>query len=357
MGLRSFVIKRIIYSLILVILVITLNYVIFLLMPGDPVGMYASTLRGLGVEQKEELIRRLKEQLGIGDPPHIQYAKYLRNLLVWDFGLSTTSRKPVADEMAYRLQGTLIMMGLSTLFAVVIGIFLGILVAYKHGGKFDSFMVFTSLTFFSLPTFWMGMIAIEIFYSYLGWFPHAHAFPSEWTLSPANWPVALITEGKLTSQGIQLQLAFNPDKLVTLITGFARHAFLPVAVLTLFQYGGFLLLTRATMLEALTEDYITTARAKGVKERDILLRHALKNASLPLITSAALSFGFMISGAIITETVFSWPGMGYWIFQAIQNQDINVFQAVFYVIAVCVIAANFVADLLYGIIDPRIKYG
>ncbi|MGB9778161.1 MAG: ABC transporter permease [Candidatus Bathyarchaeales archaeon] len=357
MGLRSFIFKRIIYSFILVILVITLNYVIFLLMPGDPVGLYASTLRGLGVEQKEELIRRLKEQLGIGDPPPVQYGKYLRNLLVWNFGLSTTSRQPVANEMGYRLQFTLIMMGLSTVFAILFGIFLGILVAYKHGGKFDSFAVFTSLMFYSLPTFWMGMLAIEIFSVYLGWFPHAHAFPDEWSQSATSWPVALITNSQLTSQGTQLQLIFNPDKLVTLITGFVRHAFLPVTVLTLFQYGGFLLLTRATMLEALTEDYITTARAKGVEERNILLRHALKNASLPLITSVALSFGFMISGAMITETVFSWPGMGYWIYQAIQNQDINVFQAVFYVIAVCVIAANFVADLLYGVIDPRIKYG
>jgi peptide/nickel transport system permease protein len=358
MGLRSFIIKRIIYTIILVILVITLNYVIFLLMPGDPVGMYASTIRGLGVQEKEELIRRMKEQLGIGDPPLIQWSKYVRNLLTWNFGLSTMSRRPVADEMAYRLQFTLIMMGLSTLFSVVIGILLGILVAYKHGGKFDSFMVFTSLMFYSLPTFWMGMLAIEIFSSYLGWFPHAHAFPDEWALGgPGAWPIALITNAKLTSQGVQLQFIFNPDKLVTLIAGFAKHAFLPVSVLTLFQYGGFLLLTRATMLEALTEDYITTARAKGVKERDILLKHALKNASLPLITSAALSFGFMISGAMITETVFSWPGMGYWIYQAIGSQDINVFQAVFYTIAVCVIAANFIADLLYGIIDPRIKYG
>jgi len=358
MGLRSFVAKRIVYSLVLVILVITMNYVIFLLMPGDPVAMYVSTVRGLGREQREELIRRMKEQLGVGDPPPIQYVKYLRNLLTWNFGLSTSTRRPVADEMLYRIQGTLMMMGLATLFAVLFGVFLGILVAYKHGGKFDSFAVFSGLIFFSLPTFWMGMIAIEIFFSYLGWFPHAHAFPDDWTKGGGiNWPVPFVTATQATPQATQLQLIFNPDNIVTFISGFAKHAFLPVSVLTLFQYGGFLLLTRATMIEALTEDYIMTARAKGVQERDILLRHALKNASLPLITSAALSFGFMVSGAIITETVFSWPGMGGWIWQAIQMQDINVFQATFYVIAVCVIAANFIADILYGIIDPRIKYG
>ena len=358
MGLRSFIAKRIVYSIVLLILVIAMNYLIFLLMPGDPVAMYVGTIRGLGRAEREDLIKRMKDQLGIGDPPPIQFLKYLRNLLTWNFGLSTETRKPVSDEMAYHLQNTLIMMGLATIFAVLLGTLLGILVAYKHGGKFDTFMVFSALTFFSLPTFWMGMIAIEIFFSYLGWFPHAHAFPDEWTKSGgANWPVPFGTNAVTSPQTLQLQLALNPQNIVTFITGFGLHAFLPVAVLTLFQYGGFLLLTRATMMEALTEDYIITARAKGVKEREVLLRHALKNASLPLITNAALSFGFMISGAIITETVFSWPGMGGWIFQAINAKDINVFQATFYVIALTVIAANFIADLLYGIIDPRIKYG
>jgi len=358
MGLRSFIAKRILYSFVLIILVITMNYVIFLLMPGDPVGMYVSTIRGIGKEQSEELIRRLKEQLGIGDPPPVQYVKYLRNLLTWNFGLAASTRKPVADEMLYRLQFTFIMMGLATVFSIALGVFLGIAIAYKHGGKFDSFMVFTALAFFSLPTFWMGMLAIQIFFANLKWFPHAHAFPDEWSLeSGKNWPVPFITTTQTSPQTLQLQVVFNPDNVIRLLTGFAKHAFLPVSVLTLFLYGGYLLLARATMLEALTEDYIVTARAKGVRERDILLRHALKNASLPLITSAALSFGFMISGAIITETVFSWPGMGHWIWLAIQSQDINIYQATFYVIAVCVIAANFIADLLYGIIDPRIKYG
>jgi len=132
---------------------------------------------------------------------------------------------------------------------------------------------------------------------------------------------------------------------------------LPITTLTLFSYGGYLLLTRATMIEALTEDYITTARAKGVPERSVIFKHALKNASLPLITSAALAFGFMLSGAIITEGVFSWPGMGRWIFQSITFNDYSSLQAVFYIIAVLVIVANIMADILYGIIDPRIKYG
>jgi peptide/nickel transport system permease protein len=132
---------------------------------------------------------------------------------------------------------------------------------------------------------------------------------------------------------------------------------MPMLTLVVFAIGGWLLLTRATMLETITEDYITTARAKGLKERSVLYKHALKNASLPLITSAALSFGFVLSGAIITETVFSYPGLGGWIWSAIQFLDYPALMAIFYIISLCVVLANIVADLLYGIIDPRIKYG
>jgi len=135
------------------------------------------------------------------------------------------------------------------------------------------------------------------------------------------------------------------------------HLFLPVVVLTLFLYGSFLLLTRATMMETLTEDYITTARAKGLKERAILFKHALKNASLPVITNAAIAIGFILSGAIITEQVFNIPGLGQWTWAAIPYKDYPVLHCIFYLTALCVIIANFIADILYGVVDPRIKYG
>jgi peptide/nickel transport system permease protein len=147
-----------------------------------------------------------------------------------------------------------------------------------------------------------------------------------------------------------------PD-LLNLVGGFVRHLFLPLTTLVLFNFGGWLLLTRATMIETITEDYVLTARAKGVGETAILLRHALKNASLPIITSAALSFGFVLSGAIITETVYTYPGVGGWTFFAIGVRDIIVLMAIFYVISICVIIANIIADLLYGVLDPRIKIG
>ena len=356
MGLRSYIAKRIAYSFILLLLVLSLNYIIFMLMPGDPAAMLVAPI--IQKEPDPEKAARLKQQLnelwGIADPPQIRFIKYIKNMLTWNFGVTFRNRLPVADEMIRRIPFTLVLLGGSTTLAIIIGVILGALSAHRRGGKFDTFCVTSSLIFYSLPTFWMGLLFILIFYVQLGWFPNAHPYPAEWIL-PQNAPKPFtITTASYNPLGMVVNV--DGGELLKLIVGYARHAFLPVTVLTLFQYGGFLLITRATMIEALTEDYIVTARAKGVSETNVIFKHALPNASLPIITSAALSYGFILSGAIITEGVFSWPGLGGWIFDAIGFKDYNILQAVFYVIALCVIAANFIADLLYGIIDPRIKY-
>jgi len=352
LGLRKYIAKRIGYSLVLLVLVMTLNYIIFMVMPGDPTTMFINPIKKGNASDVEDLVRRLREMWGINDPPMIRYFKYLKNMMTWNFGITFSERTPVADEMAWRLPYTLILMGGSTVFAVLLGVALGAFAAHRRGGRFDAVAVLSSLVLYSLPTFWMGMLFILVFYVNLGWLPHAFAYPSEWAL---HWPIPFVMSS--SSTGVMgVVMTVNPNGLWEYLMGYLRHAFLPTLTLTLFQYGGFLLLTRATMVEALTEDYIVTARAKGVSETNVVFRHALKNASLPLITSVALSFGFLLSGAIITEGVYSWPGLGRWIFDAIGRKDYNILQALFYVIALCVILANFLADLLYGIIDPRIKY-
>ena len=352
MGLRGYITKRIGYSLVLLILVMSLNYIIFMVMPGDPTTMFINPIKKGNQTEVQELTTRLREMWGINDPPLIRYFKYIRNMLTWNFGITFSERQPVADEMAWRLPYTLILMGGSTIFAIAIGVTLGAIAANKRGGRFDAIAVLSSLVLYSLPTFWMGMLLILIFYVKLGWLPHAFAYPSEWAL---KWPTPFVMSSSSTGP-LGVLMTINPNGLWEYLTGYVRHAFLPTLTLTLFQYGGYLLLTRATMVEALTEDYIVTARAKGVSETSVVFRHALKNASLPLITSVALSFGFLLSGAIITEGVYSWPGLGRWIFDAIARKDYNILQAFFYIIALCVILANFLSDLLYGIIDPRIKY-
>lgn len=356
MGLRSFIGKRIIFSIILLIAVMLLNFFLFMVMPGDPVSLFVNPVRGSS-EGRAEQIARLKAIWGLDKPIEQRVLTYLVNMLTWNFGVSQMTRNPVGGEMMYRVPFTLLLMGGSSVLAIVAGVFIGVLVAHKRGGKLDSSMVLSSLIFYSLPTFWMGMMFILIFYTLLHVLPGAHPFPPDWTL-PGNWPNALaIGTSTQGSQTLGIAFSINGFEALTLISGYVRHWILPISTLTLFQYGGFLLLTRATMIETLTEDYVVTARAKGVKEQSVLFKHALKNASLPLITASALQFGFMLSGAIITESVYSMPGLGGWIWRAIQYQDYAVLQAIFYVVALCVIIANVAADLLYGVIDPRIKYG
>jgi peptide/nickel transport system permease protein len=268
-------------------------------------------------------------------------------MLTFKFGNSIRPpNTPIVEKIAEALPNTLLLMGLSTVLSIIIGILTGIIAAYKRGGKLDTTLVISSLITYSLPTFWMGMIALIVFSRTLGWFP-----PGQ-TISNLYPPMIQTTIGIPNLFAFALRIPSIME-----IGDRLWHLFLPCAVLTLFQYGNYLLLTRATMLETLTEDYIVTARAKGLKERTVIFKHAFKNASLPIITSVALAAGFMISGAIITETVFSWPGLGRLTMDAINLYDYPFLHVIFYVVALCVILANFIADLLYGVIDPRIKYG
>jgi len=348
MGLRSFIIKRAIFSFVLVLFVLTLNFIIFQLMPGNPIEVFVGGLR----IKRPELIPELLARFGLDQPVHVRFVKYMANMLTGQFGVSFVSGDYVANEVADRLFNTLALMGASTVLSLVLGIILGVIAAHRRGGIFDNVSVIASLTTYSLPSFWMGMILLLIFYYHLHWFPVAGTYPSEWAIifrDTGGLPPRLIL-GNLAGFVIAVPSLME-------ISGRLWHLFLPTLTLTLFSYGGYLLLTRATMLETLTEDYIVTARAKGLKERTVLFKHALKNASLPLITSAALAFGFILSGAIISEQVFTYPGLGKWTWDSIYSMDYPALQTIFYLIGICVIIANFIADILYGIIDPRIKYG
>jgi len=334
LTLRSFLIKRIAYTILLVFFVIVLNWVIFEAMPGVSGQLYSvlgvPNRLGPGEYQKQLAL------YGLDKPYWVRFYDYVRNMLTFQFGYSYKDNQVVTTELITtgRLVNTLVLLGTSTVISIIIGILLGILVSRRRGSSTDSFWVTTSLTTFSLPTFFMGILLIFLFAFALGWFPPGGAYPNGWD-----------------NAALQLKPGFLVEILVR-----AQYLFLPALTLTLFSYGGFLLLTRATMMEALSEDYILTARAKGLSERAILMKHAFKNASLPIITSSALAFGTILSGAIITETIFNWPGMGKWLFDAVQYKDFPVMQAMFFIIALSVIAANFISDILYGIVDPRIKY-
>lgn len=322
MGLRSYIIKRGIYNFILIFFVITLNFIIFMAMPADPIAIIAG-----GQRLRPEQIEALVELYGLNEPMLSQYIKYVRNMFLWDFGFSFFSLNSVSNEIMERLPNTLLLMGVSTLLSVVVGTLIGIWSAHKRGKAFDLIAVSGSLATWSLPTFWIGMMFLLIFGKWLGMFPIAGTM----SRPPPIEPFA---------------------KVVDILW----HMVLPVLTIFLFTYGNYVLLMRSAILENLTEDYITMAKAKGLDDKTILLKHALRNALLPLITQTALSLSSIISGAIITETVFTWRGLGTYIWEAIFVQDYPRLQAAFYIISLCVIVANFIADIVYGFVDPRVKY-
>lgn len=325
--------KRFLYTIVLVFFTIVLNWLIFEAMPGLSGQLYNVLGNRSSLTDPDKLQKQLA-LYGLDKPVWVQFVDYVKAMLTFNFGYSYHDAQPISSAVitSGRLVNTLELIGTSTVMSIIIGILLGILVSSKRGSSTDSFFVSASLTSFSLPTFFMGTMLIFIFADVLNWFPASGVAPYTFTnpsTAPAWW----------------LQI---PGRL--------QFLFLPALTLTLFTYGGFLLLTRATMIETLNEDYITTARAKGLSGRAILTRHAFKNASLPLVTATALQFGGILGGAIITETLFNWAGLGRWLFDSVVYKDFPVMQAMFYIIALCVIGANFISDVIYGIIDPRIRY-
>jgi len=324
LSLKGYIIKRTIYNLFILYIVATLNFAIFRLMPGDPVraAVIGDPRASL---YRDELIKLW----GLDKPLWDQYWIYISTIFRGEFGISFVSGAPVAKEIMDRLPNTLLLMGTSTLLSLVLGIATGIVAAHHRGKKGDVAVVTASLTVYSFPIFWIGMLFLLVFSFYLGWFPLG----------------GTITSLDVVRQGY---IPFVMDVL--------WHLALPVIALTIYGYGGLTLIVRNALIDVLTEDYILTARAKGLDDRTVLYKHALKNAMLPLVTIIALSLAGCVGGAIITETIFSWYGIGKFTFDALMNLDYPVLQALFFIESALVIAANFVADILYGFLDPRVRY-
>jgi peptide/nickel transport system permease protein len=322
MSLKRYILKRVLYSFVLLFFALTLNFIIFRMAPGNPIQIVAS-----GMRLEPEQVERLIELWGLHEPLHIQYLRYLKSTLTWDFGYSYNSLEPVGREIMERLPNTLLLMGVSLFFAIIFGVVFGIYAAHRRGSLFDLTTVTISLFSYALPTFWMGLLMIYVGGYLLGMFPLAGTMSRPPPIDP-----------------------------ILKVFDLAWHLFLPALTLFLFQYGGWLLMMRSTLLEALHEDYITTARAKGVAERGVLFKHAFRNAMLPLVTNIALQIPGLLNGAILTETVFSWRGLGLYTWSAIQFTDYPVLQAVFYIFALVTIVCNLIIDIVYGYIDPRIQY-
>lgn len=322
-GFASFAIKKVIAAIITVLAIIVANFAIFRLAPGDPIRMMFRDPR-VSAEQ----MALMREKFGLDEPLWGQFVCYIRQLARGDLGISFWQKRPVLEVIAERIPQTLLLMLVALSIAVIIGIILGAIAGWRSGTKIDSTILTISLTMYSIPTFCLGIILLLIFAFTFSIFP----------LGGISTPA-------------------------TGLTGFAYwrdvswHLFLPAGSIVIWYVGEYILLTRSSMVDVLGQDYIVTARAKGLKESAILRNHALRNALLPVTTITGINLAFVAAGVIEAETVFSWPGIGRLWYDAVMKRDYPVLQGLFLMFAIMLVVANFSIDMLYGYIDPRIKVG
>ena len=305
--------------------VATLLFFMFRLMPGDPSAAYIDSTF------TEEQIAQLRRTFGLDRPLHEQYAIYLQNLVIGEFGESFHQRRPVLEILAGVLANTVVLTLSALLVAYAFGTLTGAWLAFKRGTWMEALAIPGVLTLRAAPEFWLGMVLLAVFAFKLGWFPSGGAnspgamFPSEWSR---------IASGD-----------------------FLWHLVLPAATLALYLQGLPLLLMRSNMLDVMSEDFITMARMKGLSNWSIIVRHGARNALLPVATAFALGFGASIGGNVVVETVFSWPGLGKLLVNSVAASDYPVAQGAFFLITVVLVAMNFVADLVYSALDPRVAHG
>jgi peptide/nickel transport system permease protein len=333
------ILKKIAWSIFTILFVIVLNFFLFRVLPGDPARAGIRDPR-----LKKEAIEMLRVRFGLDkpvincfeslnpikvgsctvNPLDTQFFIYVRNLLQGELGISYHSNRPVSDILSERLWNTILLIGVGQILAIIIGVFFGVFAAWKARTAVDYTSVLTSLLVWSLPTFWLAIIFL-----FLG--------------SNNGLPLA----GKATPGASSLPLY---QQWVDM----GRHMLLPTLVYTIVYMGEYTLIMRSSLMDVLSEDYILTAKAKGLNSFQILKDHALKNAMLPLVTIVALNLGFTVAGAIQIEAVFSWPGLGGAIVESVARRDFPVLQGAFLLIAVSVIFANLIADLTYSSLDPRV---
>lgn len=322
-DLRRLVARKVIYLVITLFAIATLNFIMFHLLPGEP----GTVL--LPGRAPREAIEQLRIYLGLDRPLWYQYWIYMKHVVTLDLGESWYWKGTVLDTIMPRLQNTLIFVGIGTFFAIVIGTYAGMLAGARRGKPSDILLTGTGLFFYSIPAFWMGMILLLIFavQGSLAWFP-----------LKGSYDIGLT----------------NPS-LSQIIVDRLYHLFLPVLTFVLTAYAEFTLIMRNSLTDAFTEDYIQTARAKGLSDRNVLRHHAVPNAMLPTVANTAMYVGYIVTGAIQIEVVFSWDGIGRLTWDALQKRDFPVLQGIFLILATVVILANFVADIISLYIDPRLK--
>jgi peptide/nickel transport system permease protein len=324
----AFVVRRLLGAIPLLIGIATIIFFVLRLAPGDPTTFYFNP------NIPPDVIEQLRRNLGLDQPLHIQYVRWVTSFFTGDFGYSFAQSRPVRDILLEALPNTLMLTGTALVLVFVIGILIGVLQAVRQYSVFDSASSVISLFFYSMPSFWLALMLMLVFSL------KAH----QW-----GWPIALPPTG-ITSVDYEFMSA--GEKVWDRIS----HLILPVGTLTLALAAGVARYTRGQMLEVVRQDYIRTARAKGLPERTVIMKHALRNSLLPVITLLGLYLPFLFSGAVLIELIFAWPGMGRIMVDAIFQRDYPLVMATSFVFAVLVVVGNLMADVLYAVADPRIRY-
>ena len=323
MGLKRFILRKVVAAALTIAVIICANFFIFRMAPGDPVRMMFRDPR-----VSAESLELMKQKFGLDKPLSGQFVAYVKNLARGDLGLSFSQRKPVLEVLASRIPNTLLLVVTALTIAIVLGVALGAVAGWLSGTKIDTFILTASVTMYSIPTFALGIILLLIF---------AYLLPI--------FPLGGISTPASGYEGFEI------------VTDIGWHMFLPAFSIIIWYVGEYVILTRSSMIDAMGQEYITTAWAKGLKKYKILKNHALRNALLPVITISGVNLAFAAAGVIEAETVFAWPGVGRLTYDAVSQRDYPLLQGVFMLFAFAIVLANLAIDLIYGYIDPRIKVG
>ncbi|HEY6103938.1 MAG TPA: ABC transporter permease [bacterium] len=316
--------------------VILVVFVISRLTPGDPAVVM------LGEKATPEAVAQLRRVLGLNDPLPVQFGRYFGRAVRGDFGRSIQSNERVVVDLATRFPATMELTFGAMLIASTVGVLTGVLAAARRNTWFDGVSMFVALFGFSMPIFWLGIMLILLFAWLLGWFPISGRL--DLTVDLARVTNFYLLDALLTRNWTALGNAL-------------RHLVLPAVTLSTVPLAIIARMTRSSLLEVLRQDYVRTARAKGLTERRVVFGHALRNAAIPVITVIGLNVGSLLGGAILTETIFAWPGIGRLVVDAIFARDYPVVQGAVLVIAVVFVVVNLLVDLSYAALDPRIRYG
>ncbi len=337
MPLHLYILRRVVLTIPLLIGITLVAFVIANLVPSDPM---AANLSQRSMSDPA-IVAAFRAEWGLDQPLPIQYLTYLRNLLSGNLGKSIRNRRPVIDDLRQYLPATIELATYATVFGVTAGLLLGAFSAIRHNSPFDFGARFVSLIGISAPVFWLSLLGLLIFYAQLRWLPGPGRLDSVIDAPP------LVT-GFLTLDSL---LAGRWDALRNAL----GHLVMPSIVLGSYSMGLITRITRSAMLESLSRDYVRTARSKGLRERTVQYRHAFRNALIPILTVIGLSYGTLLSGAVLTETIFAWPGLGRYAYRASTTLDFPAIMGVSLIIAFIFAFVNLVVDVLYYLVDPRLR--